>query len=146
MKYTILILFAFMTAALCPAAETPKKDPAKQGEAKKKAPAKGDTYPLYGKVVSLTSRTLTIVRSDNPEAEQVKFNVNASTEYVNGDKPATAEAVKPGSWVGGVVKKAEGDGNDTVTRLNIGVKQKTEEKGKPKKPAKKKTEPKKKSE
>ena len=45
------------------AAEAPKAA-AKKGEPK----AKQDTYPLYGKVVTITSRTLTIVRSDAAEA------------------------------------------------------------------------------
>jgi hypothetical protein len=105
------------------AAETPKST-AKKGEPK----AKQDTYPLYGKVVTITSRTLTIVRSDSPEAEQSKYTINASTEYVDGDKPATIEGVKVGAWVGGSVKKAEGDGNDVVLKLNVGVKQKSAKK------------------
>ncbi len=125
------------------AAEAPKTA-AKKGEPK----AKQDTYPLYGKVVTITSRTLTIVRSDAAEAEQSKYAINASTEYVDGEKTATIEDVKVGSWVGGSVKKGEGDGNDVVLKLNIGVKQKSAKKASkaPKKKTAAKSESKKKAE
>jgi hypothetical protein len=122
-------------------ADAPKKAPAKKTEAK----ADQDSYPFYGKVTAVTSRTLTIVRSANADAAETKFNLNASTEYVNGDKPSSIDAVKVGAWVGGAVKKAA-EGNDTVLKLNVGVKQKAAEKGKAKEPAKKKEEPKKKAE
>ena len=39
-------------------------------------------------------------------------------------KRDTIDDVKTGIWVGGILKKAEGDGNDVVVKLNIGVKQK----------------------
>jgi hypothetical protein len=154
MKIQHLILAAFIvvtSSTTAPAAEPKKaaaaetpKSAAKKGESK----AKQDTYPLYGKVVAITSRTLTITRSEAAEAEQSKYNVNASTEYVDGDKPGTIEAVKVGLWVGGSVKKAEGDGNDTVLKLNVGVKQKSAKKaGKaPKKKTETKPDAKKKTE
>ncbi len=136
-----------LLAALCvvsssitaPAAEPKKKAQAEapKSAAKKDEPkAKQGTYPLYGKVVAITSRTLTVVRSDAAEAEQSKYAINAGTEYVDGDKPATIDAVKVGSWVGGSVKKAEGDGNDVVLKINVGVKQKSAKKAS-KAPAKK---------
>jgi hypothetical protein len=126
----LMFIVAFIAStqlATLQAAE-PKKGTA--AEASKDAPkktapkAETDTYPFYGKVVAVTSRTLTIVRSDAPEAEQSKYNLNASVEYVDGEKPATFESVKVGSWVGGSLKKNSGDGNDTVLKLNVGVKQK----------------------
>ncbi|MES2594713.1 MAG: hypothetical protein V4662_05235 [Verrucomicrobiota bacterium] len=127
------------------AAEAPKAAPKKAG-----AKGKQDTYPFYGKVVAITSRTLTIVRGEGAEAPEVKFTVNASTQYVDEEKPVTIEAVKVGTWVGGSLKKAEGDGNDTVLKLNVGVKQKAVGKKAPAKSTKKKaeaqTEPKKKAE
>lgn len=86
--------------------------------------AKRDTYPLYGKVVSITSKTLTIVRSNAEDAKQAKFTINSATEIVNGDKAATVDDVKVGKWVGGLLKKADGDGNDVVVKLNIAAKQK----------------------
>lgn len=149
----------FILAALGTVVSTSITDaapPAKEAatEAKKAAPkktepkAKQDTYPLYAKVVTITSRTLTVVRSDAPDAEQTKYTINASTEYVNGEKPATIEAVKVGSWVGGTLKRAEGEGNDTVVKLNVDVKQKAAKKASkaPKKKTEAKTEAKKKSE
>lgn len=141
MKAKLLLVVAALAVFTAPeliSADAPKKAPAKKTEAK----ADQDTYPLYGKVTAITSRTLTIVRGESAEAAEAKFNLNASTEYVNGDKPSSFEAVKVGSWVGGSVKKATGEGNDTVLKLNIGVKQKGP--GKSETPAKKKEETKKK--
>jgi hypothetical protein len=145
----VVVAFAAFSAPVLTAADAPKKAPAK--EASKKAPAKSskDSVPFYGKVTAVTSRTLTIVRSEGADAPEVKLSLTAATEYVNGDKPSSFDAVKIGSWVGGAYQKATGDGNDTVLKLNVGVKQKAAEKGKsaPKKKgdAEKKTEPKKKS-
>lgn len=143
----LVVAFAVLAVSSVNAADTPKKAPAKDAPAKKEAAKKatnGDTLPFYGKVVSITSRTLTLVRSDAADAPEVKFAVNASTEYVNGDKPSSIDAVKPGAWVGGAAKKAA-EGNDVIVKLNVGVKQKT--KGKAPAKGKGKTEPaKKKSE
>jgi len=143
----LVVAFAVLAVSAVNAADTPKKAPAKDAPAKKEAAKKatnGDTLPFYGKVVSITSRTLTIVRSDAADAPEVKFAVNASTEYVNGDKPSSIDAVKPGAWVGGAAKKAA-EGNDVIVKLNVGVKQKA--KGKAPAKSKGKTEPaKKKSE
>lgn len=134
----LVVAFAVLAVSSVNAADTPKKAPAKDAPAKKEAAKKatnGDTLPFYGKVVSITSRTLTIVRSDAADAPEVKFAVNASTEYVNGDKPSSIDAVKPGAWVGGAAKKAA-EGNDVIVKLNVGVKQKAKGKA----PAKKKSE------
>ena len=123
----LVVAFAVLAVSSVNAADTPKKAPAKDAPAKKEAAKKatnGDTLPFYGKVISMTSRTLTIVRSDAADAPEVKFAVNASTEYVNGDKPSSIDAVKPGAWVGGAAKKAA-EGNDVIVKLNVGVKQKT---------------------
>ena len=143
----LVVAFAVLAVSSVNAADTPKKAPAKDAPAKKEAAKKatnGDTLPFYGKVISITSRTLTIVRSDAADAPEVKFAVNASTEYVNGDKPSSIDAVKPGAWVGGAAKKAA-EGNDVIVKLNVGVKQKA--KGKAPAKGKGKTEPaKKKSE
>ena len=143
----LVVAFAVLAVSAVNAADTPKKAQAKDAPAKKEAAKKaanGDTLPFYGKVISITSRTLTIVRSDAADAPEVKFAVNASTEYVNGDKPSSIDAVKPGAWVGGAAKKAA-EGNDVIVKLNVGVKQKA--KGKAPAKGKGKTEPaKKKSE
>ncbi|MFM2169457.1 MAG: hypothetical protein RIS79_3828 [Verrucomicrobiota bacterium] len=144
MSTKVLLVVAAMSAVLIPAlrsADSPKKALAKQAE-----PTAGqNTYPFYGKVVAVTSRTLTIVRGESTEAVETKFNLNTTTEYINGDKPVSFEAVKVGSWVGGTVKKSPGEGHDSVLKLNVGVKQKATEKGNAKTPAKKKDEPKKKA-
>jgi hypothetical protein len=137
----LIAVFTSFATQLVHSADAPKKAPAKKSESK----ADQSTYPFYGKVTAITSRTLTIVRGESAEAAETKFSLNAATEYVNGDKPSSFEAVKVGSWVGGAIKKATGEGNDTVLKLNVGVKQKAAEKDKPKSPAKKKEEPKKKA-
>ena len=143
----LVVAFVVLAVSAVNAADTPKKAPAKDAPAKKETPKKaaaGDTIPFYGKVVAITTRTLTLVRSDAEGAPEVKFAVNASTEYVNGDKPSSIDAVKPGAWVGGAAKKAA-EGNDVIVKLNVGVKQKA--KGKAPAKGKGKTEPaKKKSE
>ncbi|GEP44117.1 hypothetical protein [Brevifollis gellanilyticus] len=155
MKLTLVLLAVFATFAALDSTHAADAKKAASAEAPKAAPKKGeakakqDTYPLYGKVVAITSRTLTIVRSDAADAPEVKFTVNASTEYVDEEKPVTIEAVKVGSWVGGSIKKAEGDGNDTVLKLNVGAKQRVAKKGTakaPKKKAEAKTDAKKKAE
>lgn len=142
----LVVAFAVLTVSGVNATDTPQKAPAKHSPAKKESAKKdaenkvanGDTIPFYGKVVSITTRTLTLVRSDAEGAPEVKFAVNASTEYVNGDKPSSIDAVKPGTWVGGAAKKAN-EGNDVIMKLNVGVKQKI--KGKAPAKGKGKTEP-----
>jgi hypothetical protein len=89
--------------------------------AAKKAPK--NTYPLYGKIVEATSKTLTIVRSDAPDAEKRQYALTADTEIVHGDTALTSDELKPGLWVGGILKKSEGDGKDIVIKVNTGVKQ-----------------------
>lgn len=98
---------------------TPAAADAKGKEAKE-AP-KRDTYPLYGKVVSITTKTLTIKGGEGKEDR--KYSITADTQIVDGEKPAKIDAVKEGAWVGGLLKKAA-SGNDTVVKLNVGVKQK----------------------
>lgn len=144
MNAKLLLVVAAFAVFSTPAvhADAPKKAPAKKAESK----ADADTLPFYGKVTAVTTRTLTIVRGESAEAGETKMNLTSSTEYVNGEKPAAWEAVKVGAWVGGAVKKAADGGNDTVLKINVGVKQKAAEKGKSKTPSKKKGEPKKKEE
>lgn len=127
------LLFALAVCLVLPMT-MPAQEKPKAG-AKTEQKAKGGTYPLYGKVVAITSRTLTIVRSNSEDAKQSKYVVNSATEFVNGEKPATAADVVPGKWVGGVLKKAEGDGNDVAVKINVGVKQR-EDDGKTKAPKK----------
>lgn len=111
--------------------------------AAKKAPK--NTYPLYGKIAEVTAKTLTIVRSDAPDAEKRQYALTADTEIVHGDTAITSDELKPGLWVGGLLKKSEGEGKDIVIRVNTGVKQRGKAAAEPKaesegeaKPAKKK--------
>jgi hypothetical protein len=89
--------------------------------AAKKAPK--NTYPLYGKIVEASAKTLTIVRSDAPDAEKRQYALTPETEIVHGDTALTSDELKPGLWVGGLLKKSEGEGKDIVLRVNTGVKQ-----------------------
>jgi hypothetical protein len=122
-RYATVILTLCLFGAAYAAPEPKAKAKAKAEELTKE-PAKRDTYPLYGKVVAVSARLLTVVRSDNPEAKESKYAINTATEFVNGEKAATVDDVKVGKWVGGTLKKAEGDGNDTVVKINVAVKQK----------------------
>jgi hypothetical protein len=122
--YVLAIVAAVSVGNAFSAEKGKAKAEEKAPESKAEPKAKRDTYPLYGKVVAITSRTLTIVRSNAADAKEAKYTINSATEIVNGDKAATAEDVKVGKWVGGLLKKAEGDGNDVVVKLNIAAKQK----------------------
>ena len=102
-----------------PPATKPAPAEAKGAEAKPKR----DTYPLYGEVVSINSTTLVIKGGvDKPNRN---FVIGKETEIVNDEKAAKASDVKPGHWVGGLVKKTE-KGDDEVLKINVGVKQKEE--------------------
>lgn len=100
------------------------------GESSKPAAKKAakNTYPLYGKIVEVTPKTLTIVRSDAPEAERRQYAFSSDTEIVYGDTAITVDELKPGLWVGGILKKSDGDGKDIVIKVNTGVKQRGGEK------------------
>ncbi len=132
---TISAVLAMGAAQAAPKKGETKAEPAKTTPAAPEA-AKRDTYPLYGEVVAVTSKLLTIKGGEGKEDR--KLAITADTKFSNQDKPATLADVKVGAWVGGLLKKA--DGNDTVVSLNVGVKQK-EAKAPEAKPADK-TEPK----
>jgi hypothetical protein len=92
-----------------------------EGKAKAKATApteKKTTYPLYGEVVAVTSKTLTI---KGATADR-KFTISAATEIHNDGKPATIADIIVGKKVGGLLEKST-DGNDKVLKINIGVSQ-----------------------
>jgi hypothetical protein len=85
---------------------------------------KRDTYPLYGKVTAVTSRSLTVVRSDNPEAKEVTFNLNEDTAFTRHNEPAKRQDVQVGQWIGGVVKKStDGGAADLLIKVSLDVKQ-----------------------
>jgi hypothetical protein len=119
------------------AQEEKAKDAAKastKAPATKKAKAKSDTYPLWGEVVAVTSRTLTIKGGEGKEDR--KFTISAETKIHNDGKPATLEDIKVGKKVGGSVQKAA-DGNPKMLSINVGAAQ---EKAKAKKSDAKKAE------
>ena len=126
---TSLILTALSLVLALPGLAAPKKtdEPAEKPAAKSEAKPSGDakakknTYPLYGQVVTATSRTLTIKGGEGKEDR--KYTLNAETVITKADKPATSEDIKEGQWVGGLLEKAT-DGNDKVVKLNLSVKQK----------------------
>jgi hypothetical protein len=136
MKSKLVTYLTTLTAVLAlgtAQAATPKKGEAKADA--KTEPAKGDapkrdTYPLYGEVVSITAKTLTI--KGGVGKEDRKYAITADTVFknvnkeANIDKPATAADVKAGNWVGGLLKKTPGAADDAVMSINIGVKQKDE--------------------
>lgn len=94
-----------------------KEKPAEKDE----APAKRNTYPLYGQVISADASTLTIKGGEGKEPR--KFSVDSATVVVNGDQPAAITDIKEGQWIGGKVEKSA-EGNDKVLKLNLAVKQK----------------------
>lgn len=140
MKKTLLILPLFVALlsplnlqAAKPSGKTAKKPPTEQSEegpASSKAEAaqkpKRDTYPLYGKVTAVTSRSLTVVRSDNPEAKEVTFSLSDGTAFTRQTEPATRQDVQVGQWIGGVVKKsAEAGEPDLLIKVSLDVKQRS---------------------
>lgn len=128
MKSIILLLvLALAATASSPAAEAEKGKAATTSKAKTAPKAKSNTYPLYGEVVAVTSKTLTIKGGEGKEDR--KFTITAATKIHNAGKPATVEDVKVGKKVGGSVERE----TDKLLSLNVGAAQKA---AKPKTPAK----------
>lgn len=125
-KFIIASLGAAVALAFTPAqAAKPKAPETPAAPTKPAAPAaekaKKDTYPLYGEVVAVTPKLLTIKGGKGKEDR--KFDITSDTKIVAGDKAATIADVKVGRKVGGSVKKAAGSGNDTLLKLNVDVAQ-----------------------
>jgi hypothetical protein len=114
----LLTIFAIGTVQAAPK-EAPKGDA--KSEAKGKAKTKRDTYPLWGEVVSVTPKLLTIKGGEGKENR--KYAITADTKIHNDDKPATIADIKTGKMVGGLIKKVEGAGDDQMVSINTGVKQ-----------------------
>jgi len=126
-KFIIASLGAAVALALTPAQaakpkapETPAAAPTKTAEPAAEK-AKRDTYPLYGEVVAVTPKLLTIKGGKGKEDR--KYDITADTVIHAGDKSATIADVKVGRKVGGLLKKSGGKGNDTVVKLNTDVAQ-----------------------
>ena len=117
----LLCLFTLFSAGLADAApneEAVKEQP--KTAAPKKAKAKSDSYPLWGEVVAVTSRTLTIKGGEGKEDR--KFTITAETKIHNDGKPATLEDIKVGRKVGGSVQKVV-EGNPKMLSINVGAAQ-----------------------
>ena len=100
------------------AAATGDEKPAAADKAAEKP--KRDTYPLYGAVVAVSPKLLTIKGGEGKEDR--KYAITAETTFNNAGKPATLADVVVGKKVGGLLKKSE-TGNDKVVSLNVGVAQ-----------------------
>jgi hypothetical protein len=129
MKHLVFLLIAALAvASTIPAAEAEKGK--STTAAKGKGKAKANSYPLYGEVVAVTSKTLTIKGGEGKEDR--KFTLTSTTRIHNDEKPATVEDIKVGKMVGGSIERE----TDKVLSLNVGAAQKG---SKPKAPAKGKT-------
>ncbi len=139
-----LLSLAFVALSITPVQAAPKKPkptpkttPAETVEAPKKAEPKPEevvkkrpTYPLYGDVVAIDAKTLTL-KGGEGQPNRV-FAMTEETKIVNGEKDAQWTDTKIGQKIGGLVEKAEA-GNDKLLKINLGVKQdKAPEKPQPK--------------
>jgi len=86
------------------------------------APARAATYPLYGEVVSI-SDTLLVIKGGKGKPDR-RFEVTPATVFKSGKQAATLKDVKPGRWVGGLIRKSASGGRDLVVSVNVDVTQK----------------------
>lgn len=124
MKTLFIRLLCLITlASVGLVAAAPKEEPSAEqpkSAAPKKAKAKSDSYPLWGEVVAVTTRTLTIKGGEGKEDR--KFTITAETKIHNDGKPATLEDIKVGRKVGGSVQKVA-EGNPKMLSINVGAAQ-----------------------
>lgn len=133
------IIAAFTLTAPVIAKDAAKKEaaPAAKPAEKKEEAKKMEHLPLYGEVISITDKLLTIKGGkDKPNRE---FVIDAETKIIKDEKAATVKDATVGHWVGGSYKKGEKE--NTLLSLNLSAKQKEEKKAEEKKPV---AEPKKK--
>ena len=111
MRSFISFLVALSLAASACSAEPPATRP---------TPAPRDTYPLYGRVVSITSRTL-VIKGGKGKPDRT-FSLSPTLAIKKNEKPASLADVVPGQWVGGLIRKTT-TGPPLVEKLNLSVKQ-----------------------
>jgi hypothetical protein len=114
MRYPATIAFALALSLLFPAMAM-AADPVKPGNPLR------ETYPLYGKVVSINARTL-VIKGGKGKPDRT-FALSPSLAIKKDEKPATLSDVVTGQWVGGSVRKTA-NGPPILEKLNLSVKQK----------------------
>lgn len=135
---SLTIIAAFTLSVPAFAKDATKKEAApvvapKPAEKKDEA-KKPEHLPLYGEVVSITDKLLTIKGGVlKPNREYV---ITAETKITKDDKPAAVKDVTVGHWVGGSYAKQEKE--NVLHSLNLSVKQKEEKKADDKKVEEKK--------
>lgn len=112
MRSIVTLLLGFSLAATACAAEPSAPKPAKSAR---------DTYPLYGRVVSINSKTL-VIKGGKGKPDRT-FALSPDLAIKKDEKPATLTDVVAGQWVGGSVRKTV-NGPPLVEKLNLSVKQK----------------------
>ena len=116
-----LTLLLVSVAQAAPSAEPSKEDPKAEVKAGSQVKAsKRDAYPLWGEVVAVTAKTLTIKGGEGKENRN--YAITADTKIHNNSEAAKIEDIQVGKKVGGRIKKVEG-GDDQMISINIGVKQ-----------------------
>ena len=127
------IAAAFTLTVPVIAKDAAKKEaaPAAKPTEKKEETKKMDHLPLYGEVVAITDKLLTVKGGkDKPDRE---FVIDAETKITKDEKEATVKDATVGQWIGGSYKKGEKE--NTLLSLNLSAKQKEVKKAEEKKPA-----------
>ncbi len=132
----LAIIFSLGVSQAAPKKPAASEDAKPAADAKAEKPATTrNTYPLYGVVVAVSPRVLTIKGGvDKPDR---KYTINTETTFNNAGKAATIDDVVVGKKVGGLIEKSE-TGNDKIIKINVGVSQEATPK-KPKADASKKS-------
>jgi hypothetical protein len=111
---TFLVGISLSLAACACGADPPAPAP-------KPAKAPRETYPLYGKVVSINSKTL-VIKGGKGKADRT-FALSPNLAIKKDEKQATLADVVAGQWLGGSVRRTT-SGPPLVEKLNLSVKQK----------------------
>jgi hypothetical protein len=106
--FLLALAFAAMACAVEPSPSKPAKAPR-------------ETYPLYGKVVSINSQTL-VIKGGKGKPDRA-FALSKELIIKKNEMPATIADVVAGQWVGGSVRKTA-SGPPLLEKLNLSVKQK----------------------
>lgn len=80
-----------------------------------------ETYPLYGKVVTINPQFL-VIQGGKGKPDRT-FAITSGTTISKDTSPANIREVIPGQWVGGLIRKTP-TGHHLLEKLNLSVKQK----------------------